>query len=91
MATWRNNLGHLLAGLGDLDGARTRLERAIEITEATLATTTPMSPSFAAISTGSCIRLVIPRRDLDSGLAGRRLSRSGTVREQSLKLEASDP
>jgi Tfp pilus assembly protein PilF len=36
MATWWNNLGMVLHDLGDLDGASVQLERALEISEATL-------------------------------------------------------
>jgi hypothetical protein len=36
MATWHSNLGTVLADLGDLDGARTQHERALEISQTTL-------------------------------------------------------
>ena len=36
MAVWRNDLGGVLQDLGDLEGARAQLERALEISEAAL-------------------------------------------------------
>jgi hypothetical protein len=36
VGVWRNNLGGVLRDLGDLDGARTQLERAVQIGEAAL-------------------------------------------------------
>jgi hypothetical protein len=43
---WHSNLGTVLCELGDLAGARTQLERALEITEATLG---PNHPTMAAL------------------------------------------
>jgi hypothetical protein len=36
VAMWRNNLGSVLQDLGDLEGARAQVERALEIGEAAL-------------------------------------------------------
>jgi len=36
VASWCNNLGDVLQGLGDLEGARAEYERALEISEATI-------------------------------------------------------
>jgi Tetratricopeptide repeat len=45
MATRRNNLGTVLIDLGDLAGARTHQERALEIGQATLRPTPRWPPS----------------------------------------------
>jgi Tetratricopeptide repeat len=57
MATQHYNLSEVLRQLGDLAGARSQLERALEIGQATLGPTTPTSPTIDATSTALCSRL----------------------------------
>ena len=48
MGTWSSALGVVLQDLGDLEGARVQLERALEISEAALGPDHPTLATFAA-------------------------------------------
>jgi eukaryotic-like serine/threonine-protein kinase len=46
MGTWSSDLGVVLQDLGDLEGARVQLERALEISEAALGPDHPTLATF---------------------------------------------